>query len=783
MKPHIINTGQDSSDHNELISGLKELERKVLWLATYMIHNANHIRAKKDGLKVGGHQASSASLLSIMTALYFHVLNAEDRVAVKPHASPVFHAIQYLMGNQSLDNLQNFRGFGGAQSYPSRTKDFPQVDFSTGSVGLGVAATLFSSIVQDYVEAHDFDNPHTRGRMVALVGDAELDEGNVYEALLDGWKHKVRDLWWIIDYNRQSLDGVINDDLFKKIEGIFDSLGWNVTTLKYGRKLKAIRPINGGEAILDWITECPNQLYSALTFQGGAAWRKQLLKDIGDTSGVKSILDDHNNDGLHGLMTNLAGHDMESLLHAFDSIDGDPRPQCIIAYTVKGFGLPLAGHKDNHAGLLTPKQLTTFQTKMLVEEGKEWDKFAGLKLPEKQLQNIISNAPQSKRSKINSLSPKYKIPAIETPKGDKMSTQEAFGKIMFELAKTDDDFSNRIVTTSPDVTVSTNLGGWVNKRKLFERDIKEDVFNRKKIPSAQLWDKIPEGQHIELGIAENNLFLLLSQLGLSENFFAERLFPIGTLYDPFINRGLDALNYACYQDSRFMVVATPSGITLAPEGGAHQSIHPPVIGMAQPGLTYFEPTYAHELAAIMEWGFQHMQSEKGGSVYLRLTTRLINQIGSATSSRAITSGAYWLKEPKPDTPLAIIYCGTVAPEALAAWEIGNKSHPGIGLMAVTSPDIIHRDWRAGTMAEINDGQIRPSHIERLLGELSPNAKLVTVIDGAPGTLSWLGSVCGHKTQALGIETFGQCGDIYALYEEYAIGTEAITRACTNIFLP
>ena len=783
MNSDLLTSGTDAANRDDLISGLKELERKVLWLATYMIHNANHIRPKRDGLKVGGHQASSASLLTIMTALYFHVLRAEDRVAVKPHASPVFHAIQYLMGKQSQENLQNFRGFGGAQSYPSRTKDFPQVDFSTGSVGLGVAATLFSSIVRDYVDAHDFDSQETRGRMVALVGDAELDEGNVYEALLDGWKHKVRDLWWIIDYNRQSLDGVINDDLFKKIEGIFDSLGWNVTTLKYGRKLEAIRPVTGGEAILDWITDCPNQLYSALTFQGGAAWRKQLITDLGDTAGIKSILDDHSDETLHGLMTNLAGHDMESLLDVFDSIDGDPRPQCIIAYTVKGFGLPLAGHKDNHAGLLTPKQLTAFQSKMGVANGEEWDKFAGLNLPKKYLRNIISSAPQSSRSKIKSVSQKQSIPRIETPAGEKMSTQEAFGKIMFELAKSDTDFSSRIVTTSPDVTVSTNLGGWVNKRQLFERHLKEDVFKRKKIPSAQFWEKTPNGQHLELGIADNNLFLLLGQLGLSDDFFGERLFPVGTLYDPFINRGLDALNYACYQDGRFMVVATPSGITLAPEGGAHQSIHPPVIGMAQPGLTYFEPAFAHELAAIMEWGFDHMQAEQGGSVYLRLTTRPLEQIPAAAQPQDITSGAYWLRPPKPDSPLAIIYCGTVAPEAINAWDIVNRVNPGIGLMAVTSPDIIHRDWRAGCMAEINDGQTRPSHIERLLAELSPTAKLVTVVDGAPGTLSWLGSVCGHKAQSLGIEDFGQCGDLIDLYGEYALDTDAIVRASTNIFLP
>lgn len=165
------------------IKMLQELEKKALWLASYMIHNANHIRPSRDGLKVGGHQASSASLVSIMTALYFHSMRAEDKIAVKPHASPVMHAIMYLMGRQELDVMKDFRAFGGAQSYPSITKDKTDVDFSTGSVGMGVAATLFNSLVQDYVVDHGWVKENQTGRMIALAGDAEFDEGNIFEAI------------------------------------------------------------------------------------------------------------------------------------------------------------------------------------------------------------------------------------------------------------------------------------------------------------------------------------------------------------------------------------------------------------------------------------------------------------------------------------------------------------------------------------------------------------------------------------------------------------------------
>ena len=374
----------------------------MLWLSTWLIHNANHLRPSRDGLKVGGHQSSSASVVSLMTALYFHSLRPQDRIAVKPHASPVMHAIQYLLGHEDRSQLERFRALGGAQSYPSRTKDKVDVDFSTGSVGLGVAATLFASIAQDYVSAHGLmAGDREVGRMIALMGDAELDEGNVYEALLEGWKHDVRNLWWIIDYNRQSLDGVVNDELFHKIEGFFSNVGWNVVTLKFGRKLEAARHGPAGEAVVNWIETCPNQLYSALTFKGGAAWRDRLKLDLGSTRGLKSFLDQHDDAALSDLMTNLGGHDLETILDAFAAADADETPHCFVAYTIKGYGLPLQGHKDNHAGLMNPTQLAEFQRLCAVPAGQEWEPMAGLTDPAA-VRRILQSAPLRGRRPVRS---------------------------------------------------------------------------------------------------------------------------------------------------------------------------------------------------------------------------------------------------------------------------------------------------------------------------------------------------------------------------------------------
>jgi pyruvate dehydrogenase E1 component len=782
----------DIPSYDDDLRILGELERKVLWLATWMIHHANHIRDNVDGLKVGGHQASSASLATIMTALYLKALRPQDRVAVKPHASPIYHAIQYLLGRQTRDKLEAFRAYHGAQSYPSRTKDTDGVDFSTGSVGLGVAQTLFASLAQDYVRAHGWGADRPEGRMIALVGDAELDEGNIFEAMLEGWKHGLRNCWWIVDYNRQSLDAVIREGLWARYEQLFRNFGWDVVILKYGSLQQAAFVEPGGAKLRDWIDHCPNMLYSALVFQGGVAWRRRLNEDLGGDADAKALLDRRSDDELAALMNNLGGHDLPTVLDAFARTTHD-RPVCFICYTVKGFGLPFAGHKDNHAGLMTVKQMETFRAAMQVREGHEWEPFEGLAEEPAALQAFLDAVPFAVRPSERPSAPRIAVPdELQVPIQAEMSTQAGFGLILNEIGKQQSDFAQRLVTTSPDVTVSTNLGSWVNRRGLFARQSLADTFKDERIPSTFEWSFSPQGQHIELGIAEMNLFTLLSALGLSHDIAGERLLPVGTLYDPFIARGLDALNYACYQDARFIIAATPSGLTLAPEGGAHQSITTPLIGMAQDGLAAFEPAYVDELAIVMAWAFDYIQrsgttdadgrwlrEEAGGSVYLRLTTRPVEQIKRTMTPelrQGIIDGAYWLRKPGPNCQLVVAYTGAVAPEALQAVGLMAEDRRDIGLLAVTSADRLNAGWTAA-QREREDG--RPSaisHVERLLAAAPSHCGIVTVLDGHPATLAWLGAVQGHRVRSLGVEHFGQTGSIPDLYRHYGIDAAAIVAA-------
>lgn len=780
--------GQNATTSRDDIQIIEELECKIRWLSTWTIHNANHLRENRDGVKVGGHQASCASMSAILAALYFHVLRPEDRVAVKPHASPVFHAIHYLLGNQSREKLEAFRAFGGAQSYPSRTKDGDLVDFSTGSVGLGAAITNFAALTQDYLRHKNLisaDKPP--GRMIALVGDAELDEGNIYEALMDTWKHDVRNVWWVIDYNRQSLDGVVNEHLFRIIGRFFRAVGWNVVTLKYGALQMAAFEKPGGLSLKRWINECPNEIYSALAFQGGAAWRAQIKADRPDDTDLHALLDSHDDAALHKLMSNLGGHDIEALLHAFTSVTDD-KPTCFIAYTIKGWGLPLMGHKDNHAGLMTPEQTAGLRQSMNIDEGAEWEPFAGLPRAASDYRTFLESIPLSKRT-VRHQTEVGGIPIPERltyKRAAKSATQESFGKILLEIAREGGRLAERIVTTSPDVSVSTNLGPWINQRGLYSRTERADTFKERNVPSAQKWVRSQNGQHIELGIAENDLFLNLAALGLSESLFGARLLPIGTLYDPFIARGLDALNYACYQDARFLLVATPSGITLAPEGGAHQSISTPMIGMGQPGLTSFEPAYGDELAIIMRWAFEHMQDvEAGGSVYLRLSTRPIDQperdIDEALAED-IVRGGYWVVPPRDGADMAIVYMGAVAPQAREAFEKLRIDYPGAGLMAITSADRLYNDWQRLERARLDgsdDGAM--AHVEDLFEPLADNARLTSVIDGHPAAVAWMGAVRGHSVAPLGVEAFGQCGDLTDIYRHYGIDTPTIERAARRPF--
>ena len=764
------------------LTTLAAVERRVLWLAMRIVDYANRERPKADELKVGGHQASSASMVSLMTALYFADLAATDRVAVKPHASPVLHAIEYLLGRLPRAYLTQLRELGGLQAYPSRTKDVFPVDFSTGSVGLGAAAPLFAAVTDRYLASHF--GPRPGGRFISLLGDAELDEGNVWEAIMEPGTQGLGNVLWIVDLNRQSLDRVIPGIKAQQLERQFENAGWHVLELKYGSRLREAYGRKGGELLRRRIDELRNERYQALFAAGEEEIVDELLSGCADGEERDRLgaLLEHYGGQVGPLIKDLGGHDLGDLVAALRATRlEETRPSVIFAYTIKGFGLPIAGRPMNHSALLSGEQIDELRRSSELDREGEWDAF-GPDTPEGRLCATAAarlERPQSGQA--------LAIPVPErlsTRDGAKTSTQAALGRVLLDLSRSE-ELAERIVTLSPDVSVSTNLGGWLNKVGVYGPEA-EPVHDAME-DSPLRWSVGPEGRHIELGISEMNLFLLLGQLGLAADLQGEQLFPIGTVYDPFVCRGLEGLIYSVYSGSRFIVAGTPSGISLSREGGAHQSTITPGIGIELPGLTYAEPCYARELEWLLLEGLRRLQEPDGEALYLRLTTKpieqrpfaeLLERRDEAAVRADVLAGAYWLREPGAgEDGVVLAACGALVPETLAAAEaLAEDEGIDAGVLVVSSPDRLYRDWRACRLAPLRGAEPAVSHLDRLVDPAGRGLPLVTVIDGASHALAFLGGCLGVPVVPLGVDRFGQVGSQPSLYETYDLSAEAIVTA-------
>jgi pyruvate dehydrogenase E1 component len=767
---------------------LQAIERRVLWLSTYMIHHANKIRPNPDGLKVGGHQASSSSVVSLATALYFHFLRPQDHVAFKPHASPVFHAIQYLLGRLPQEQLRQLREFGGLQAYPSRVKDLDQVTITTGSVGLGSGATIFGALAQQYVEHHFQRSP--QGRYIALVGDAEIDEGNVTEALGEARVYELDQLWWIIDFNRQSLDFIAPEGRAMETRKLFEAKGWHVILLKYGSTQEAFFKKPHGDRLRDWIDECPNVEYQSLCRADGAHIRDVIINWRGKRDeGLAHLLGEMSDEAVKELVLNLGGHDLPRILEAFSTAERvKGQPVAILAYTIKGWGLPIAGHFENHAAQLTHEQIESLRQSLNIPAGQEWEGFSSDSSEGQWIRRFLEGHQESARHLPSASRP---VPSIQVPARlgtafrPMMSTQEALGRILVEFSRVP-GVAERTLTMSPDVAVSTNLGGWISKMGVYAPVDRPNYFAMHNIQTLVRWRQSTKGNHIELGIAENNFYLALAMFGLSHEYNGEVLFPVGTIYDPFVARGLDALIYGVYAGSKFIFAGTPSGITLSHEGGAHQSILTPLVGMGMPNLIYFEPAYGWELECILCWGFQQLlDRQQGKSLYVRLSTRRIEQVpleSTPERRRQVLAGGYWVRDYRgePDyankTRVHIFATGVMLPEALRASDAVREDEVYANVINITSPDLLFADWVR------TSGKGAPSYLDELIPSEERGVPAISVIDGHPLTLGWLGGALGSPMIPLGVVSFGESGSIQVLYHKHHIDVDAIVEGIARLLV-
>jgi pyruvate dehydrogenase E1 component len=747
-----------------------------------IVHHANKVRETPSGVKVGGHQASSASMVSIMTALWFDHLRAPDRVSVKPHASPVLHAIEYLLGRLDLKYMTSLREFGGLQSYPSRAKDPVPADFSTGSVGIGATATIWSALAHRYVAGH-FDVPQG-GRQVALLGDAELDEGAIWETIVDPVVPRLGEVMWIVDLNRQSLDRVVPDIAADRIAAMFEAAGWQTISVKYGRWLRELFGRDGGGALRRRIDRMPNEEYQRLLRSGPHELRERLPGTGRGAKDVRALVSELTDEELLRAVRDLGGHDLDDLVAAFTEADAvTDRPSVIFAYTIKAWRLATQGHPANHSALLSTAQWRDLAGATGADPERPWALF-----PDGSAEAELC------RARAESLRREPPAPvAVPAPPHDlgrthagRVSTQQAFGRFFVDLSNNAADLAARVVTVSPDVASSTNLGGWINHVGIWHLGDRIDWF-ADDADTLVRWRESAHGSHIELGIAEGNLVGLLGELGATWSRDGQPLLPIGTIYDPFVTRALEPWSFGMYAGGQSILVGTPSGVTLAAEGGAHQSIISPSIGLQQPRCVAWEPAFGQDL----EWTLLHALSRlgrpDGSSAYFRLTTRPVDQqlahvpedLGLREARRrSALAGGYRLRTGTGPPTLTLVGVGAVMPEVCAAAEALESAGLGCDVVCLTSPDLLFRALQARRgLTEADDA---------ILDELFPADRalpMVTVQDGHPHTLSFLSAIRRTAIACLGVDDFGQSGDVDDLYRYFGIDTDTIVGAAIDLLEP
>jgi pyruvate dehydrogenase E1 component len=765
---------------NVHLDAVHAVAQRVRWLSTAIVDTANRGRPNPTGIKVGGHQASSASMVEIMVALWFHGLTSLDRVSVKPHASPVLHAINYLLGDLDAEYLTTLRSKGGLQSYPSRSKDPDTVDFSTGSVGIGATAPLWAALSHRYLQSQFTDTPPA-GRFISLLGDAELDEGAIWEAVADPMVAQLGELLWVVDLNRQSLDRVVPDIQIQRLQGMFASAGWEVVTLKWGRTISALFERPGGQELRRRLEEMPNEEYQRLLRVDSADVAGRLLGDDA-TEQLRALLHDIPPADLTAAIRDLGGHDIELLTDTYASADTS-RPTVVFAYTIKGRGLPTEGHPNNHSALLTEPQMQALAEQCGVRLDDPWQTFA----PDSAAERLCRTRAAELRRQPATSAPPLRVPAtLGYPHRKSMSTQATLGRLLADLARDAPDVAARLVTCSPDVASSTNLGGWINKTGVWSVNDRRDWFadDRERVLR---WAEARGGQHIELGIAEVNLVGLLGELGATWSRWGRQLIPIGTIYDPFVGRALEPWSYGIYAGGQSILVGTPSGVTLAPEGGAHQSITTPSITLEQPGCVAWEPAFGPDL----EWCFLHAMSQVGvpggTSAYFRLSTRPVDpalaelpdepELIERRRRHAIAGGYRLTPHPASVDDVTLVGVGAVMPEVIAAGRALQSLGVTAGIVCLTSPDLVFRSMqqRGDRSSEVGSGIID------LLLPPDASAPLVTVIDGHPHTLSFLAGARGDRIRCLGVTDFGQSSSLPDAYTLHGLDpTTIIDAALTHL---
>jgi pyruvate dehydrogenase E1 component len=592
---------------------------------------------------------------------------------------------------------------------------------------------------------------------------------------------RLGEVLWIIDLNRQSLDRVVPDMAAGRLRGMFDAAGWETITVKYGRRLRELFLRDGGEALRERIDSMSNEEYQRLLRSPAAELRQRLPGDNGRAREVARLVAELDDAEITAAIADLGGHDLADLLDAFRRADEiRERPAVIFAYTIKARGLPTQGHPANHSALMSDEQWAQLAAELGADVADPWAGFpAGG--PEAEL--CRQAAERLRRAPLPASEPRAVPRDVGRSHVSSASTQQAFGRFFVDLARADPEVAKRVVTVSPDVASSTNLGGWINHSGVWNMGERIDWFADDP-QTLMRWRESSHGQHIELGIAEGNLVGLLGELGATWSRAGLPLLPIGALYDPFVNRALEPWSFGIYAGGQSILVGTPSGVTLAPEGGAHQSVITPSVGLEQPSCVAWEPAFGQDLEWTLLAALGSLGHAGGSSAYFRLSTRPIDQALALVPGepgareqrrRHVLAGGYVLRTAERAPDIVLAGMGAILPDVLIAADELSAAGLAIDVICLTSADLVFRALQA------RQGLAEGDHA--ILDVLFPpqrRAPIVTVLDGHPHTLAFLSAVRCVPIANLGVAGFGQSGDVQDLYEHFGIDAETIIGAALDL---
>ncbi|MCB0416727.1 MAG: pyruvate dehydrogenase [Bdellovibrionaceae bacterium] len=620
---------------------------RAFYLALQMIHLANHRPGHGKGEpKVGGHATACASSQHILTALHMVARHPEDYMACKPHVSPMDHGLNFLLHNfrdkdanlfdkekrqLAMRHLRHFSSTGEPvfQSYHAEADPDGYRFFPSGSVGIPPVNALYTALAYDFAHHHNVglkEDPF----FWCLMGDSEFREGSLAEAMPDAGERQLNHVVWVVDYNRQNLDGtrISNEKAFNgsdadRMARIAEANGWHAVILKHGKLRREFFKREGGDEFKRVLNEC----FTDFEFQGLLEANKPDLtrKVLEEKSPkLKSFFKDCSDEEVHKVFLNLGGHDLESLVETFQEARKSDRPTFVVAYTIKGYKLRCQAKSGNHSTLPEEDELREMAQGLGLDFDNPFQDFEesskeGAYLKERReflvdgIQKLLAEVKQRQQKWVafaRSLEWPVDFDITALKFNPVAHTQWMWGQVAAKLDRlgrgedtaADDQgwgvVAKFFLTMAPDVGTSTNTSPNMNG-KLYGDIAQEDFELRFEAKDTKAPDVVPrisqKSGHLRFEIAEGNCMSAAGSFGKFFDYVGIPFYPAMTIYDFFIKRAHDQYYYNLYWRSCFATLGTPSGVTLAPEGAQHSWKSDFQI----PHVVTWEPCFAKEVEWIL----------------------------------------------------------------------------------------------------------------------------------------------------------------------------------------